>query len=211
MLKTAGSMTLLAVVGLLAACQTEPAERTGATEEAAATDAATVRSEIEAINDRFEQALIAHDAAAIGTFYTDDAVALPAGAPRTEGRAAIESMFAGWFAQVPAPEVFTLTTDEVVLAESGEIAYEIGTYQSSGTAPSGETYDETGKYLVVWENVNGEWKLAADSWSGDAPMAMEGEAAEPGESAPADAQPTTEPQADQPETVEPAAGGESGS
>ncbi|MGH7558052.1 MAG: YybH family protein [Gemmatimonadota bacterium] len=176
MLKVTRPMMLLTAIGLLAACQTEPAEQTGATEEAATADAATVRSEIESINDRFEQALLAHDAAAIAAIYTEDALVLPPSAPRTEGRAAIEAMFSSWFEQVPASDTFTLTTDQIVLAESGEIAYEIGTYQTSGTAPSGETYEESGKYLGVWENVGGEWKMAADMWSGDAPMSMEGEA-----------------------------------
>lgn len=213
MLKLARSMMLLAVVGLLAACQTEPAEQTGATEEIAATDAATVRSEIEAINDRFEQALLAQDAAALATIYSEDAVAMPPGTPRVEGRAAIEAMFTDWFAQMAPSESFTLTTDQVVLAESGEVAYEIGTYQTSGTSPEGEPYESTGKYLGVWENVNGEWKIAADSWSDDTPMHMEGEKAETGEAAapteeaaPAEeAAPPAEPQADQPAAAEPSA------
>ena len=212
MLKLTRSAVLLAVVGFLAACQTEPAEQTGAIEEDATVDATTVRTEIEAINDRFEQALVAHDAPTIATFYTDDAVALPAGAPRAEGRAAIEAVFAGWFEQAPPPESFTLTTDDLVLAESGEVAYEIGTYQVRGTSPAGKTYDEIGKYLVVWEDVNGEWKVAADSWSGDAPMPAEGHEGESGVSAPAEKPGTTgEPQAGEQDATEPAAEAETGS
>ncbi len=212
MLKFTRSAALLAVVGFLTACQTEPAEQTGAIEEDATVDAATVRTEIETINDRFEQALVAHDAATVATFYTDDAVALPAGAPRAQGRAAIEDMFAEWFEQAPAPESFTLTTDDLVLAESGEVAYEIGTYQVRGTSPAGETYDETGKYLVVWEDVNGEWKVAADSWSGDAPMHIGGEAGEPGMSAPAEEPGTAgQPQGGEQDPTEPAAEAETGS
>lgn len=183
MVKLARSIMLLAAIGFLAACQTEPAEQTGATEEAATTDAATVRSEIEAINDRFEQTLLAQDAAALAAIYTEDAIAMPPGTPRVEGRAAIESMFADWFTQMAPSESFTLTTDEVVLPESGEVAYEIGSYQTSGTSPEGEAYEATGKYLVIWENVDGEWKIAADSWSEDTPMHMEGEKAEQPEAA----------------------------
>ena len=188
-------LPLIAVFGLVAACQTEPAEQTGATEEAAATDAATVRAEIEAISNRFEQAFLAGDAASIGTFYAEDAVALPPGAPRAEGSAAIESLFASWFQQVPAPEGFTLTTDDVQLAGSGDLAYEVGTYTSRGTSPEGEAYDETGKYLVVWKNVGGEWKIMADMWNGDAPMHM-GEARET--TAAAEAPEAAQPDADTP-------------
>lgn len=178
MVKLLRFLPLVAVAGLLAACQTEPADQTGAIEESAAPDAATIRTEIEGINDRFEQALLAEDAATLGTFYTEDAVALPPGAPRAEGRAAIEALFASWFAAIPAPEGFTLTTDDLQIAGSGDVAYEIGTYTSRGTSPEGESYDETGKYLVVWENTDGQWKVASDIWNGDAPMHKGGEGAE---------------------------------
>jgi uncharacterized protein (TIGR02246 family) len=178
MVKLPKFLSLIAALGLLAACQTEPAEQTGATEEAAATEAATVRAEIEAISDRFEQALLAEDAATVGTFYAEDAIALPPGAPRAEGRAAIQALFASWFEQIPAPEGFTLTTNDVQLAGSGDIAYEVGTYTSRGTSPEGEAYDEAGKYLVVWKNLDGEWMIVRDAWNIDAPMHMGEGAAE---------------------------------
>lgn len=199
MLKLPRFLPLLTALGLLAACQTEPAEQTGATEEAAATDAATVRAEIEAIGDRFEQALLAKDAATIATFYTEDAIALPPGAPRAEGRAAIEALFASWFAEIPAAEGFTLTTDDVQLSESGDIAYEVGTYTSRGTSPAGEAYDETGKYLVVWNNLDGEWMIVRDMWSGDAPMHM-GEGAAEASAAPEATTPETTVPAEEPPT-----------
>lgn len=196
MVKLARSMAMLATIGLMAACQTEPGEQTGATEEAAVTDASSARSEIESVNDRYEQALLAQDAAAIAAIYTEDAVVLPPSSPRTEGRTAIESMFTSWFGMVPASDTFTLTTEEVVLAESGELAYEIGTYQTSGSSATGETYEETGKYLAVWENVDGEWKMAADMWSGDK--------REPHEPAPArEAETTDEPQTGQQDLPDP--------
>jgi uncharacterized protein (TIGR02246 family) len=193
MVKLLRFLPLLAAFGLVAACQTEPAEQTGATEEAAATDAASVRTEIETIGDRFEQALLAEDAATIGTFYAEDAIALPPGAPRAEGRAAIEALFASWFDQVPGPEGFTLTTDDVQVAASGDIAYETGTYTSRGTSPEGESYDETGKYLVVWKNLDGQWMIVRDTWNSDAPMHMEGEAGATSTEAPEAAQPEAEP------------------
>lgn len=200
MVKLARSTLLLAGTVLLAACQTESAEQTGATEEAAVTDAASVRSEIEAANDGFEQALLAQDAATLATFYTEDAVALPPGAARAEGRAAIESMFADWFGQMTPSETFTLTTDDFVLSESGDIAYEVGTYRTAGSGPEGQAYDITGKYLAAWENEDGEWKIAADSWSDDAPMHM-GE--EPGDAAaPAGEAPAADPAIDQPAPAE---------
>ncbi|MGH7543360.1 MAG: YybH family protein [Gemmatimonadota bacterium] len=193
-------LPLIAALGLLAACQTEPAEETGATVEAAATDAASVRTEIEAMDDRFEQAFLAEDAATVASLYAEDAIALPPGAPRAEGRAAIQSLFGSWFEMVPAPEGFTLTTDDLQVAGSGDIAYEVGTYTSRGTSPEGESYDETGKYLVVWRNVDGQWMIARDVWNGDAPMHMGAGAEDTGAAQPEAAQP----EAAQPEAENPA-------
>jgi uncharacterized protein (TIGR02246 family) len=147
--------------------------------------------------DRFEQALLAEDAATVGTFYAEDAIALPPGAPRAEGRAAIQALFASWFEQIPAPEGFTLTTNDVQLAGSGDIAYEVGTYTSRGTSPEGEAYDEAGKYLVVWKNLDGEWMIVRDAWNIDAPMHMGEGAAEataaPEETGPEATSPAEEP------------------
>jgi uncharacterized protein (TIGR02246 family) len=197
MVKLPKFLPLIAALGLLTACQTEPAEQTGATEEAAATEAATVRAEIEAISDRYEQALLAEDAATVATFYAEDAIALPPGASRAEGRAAIQALFASWFEQIPAPEGFTLTTNDVQLAGSGDIAYEVGTYTSRGTSPEGEAYDETGKYLVVWKNRDGEWMIVRDAWNVDAPMHM-GEAAAETPAAPETTAPETTAPAEEP-------------
>jgi len=42
-------------------------------------------------------------------------------------------------------------------------AREIGTFslKTKGTTPQ----EVTGKYVVVWEEVGGDWKLAADIWN----------------------------------------------
>ncbi|HJR54414.1 MAG TPA: SgcJ/EcaC family oxidoreductase [Gemmatimonadota bacterium] len=201
MVKLPRFLPLVLGLGVMAACQTEPAEETGTTEETAATDAAAVRTEIEGLSDRFEQALLAEDAATIGGLYAEDAVALPPGAPRAEGRAAIEALFASWFEEIPAPEGFTLTTDDLQVAGSGDIAYEVGTYTSRGTSPEGESYDETGKYLVVWKNMDGEWKIVRDIWNGDAPMHMgaeEGTAPKAPEAAAPESPEAAQPDADTP-------------
>ncbi|MBA3553019.1 MAG: hypothetical protein H0W27_09150 [Actinobacteria bacterium] len=47
----------------------------------------------------------------------------------------------------------------------------------SGTAPDGTPYQETGKFVATWKNINGEWKIVADIWNSDALEAgMEGAA-----------------------------------
>jgi ketosteroid isomerase-like protein len=42
-------------------------------------------------------------------------------------------------------------------------AYEIGTFSLKTKTPTSQ--ELTGKYVVVWEKVGGDWKLAADIWN----------------------------------------------
>lgn len=172
------SLALLVVTGLIA-CETRTAEETGTTEtEAGSVDPAAVEAEIDARGNEFERAIEANDADAVAVMYADDAILLPPNAPRVTGMQGIRASFAEWLEMDPDAAV-ELTADEVVVAESGELAYEIGTAQVSGSTPDGGTYEDTGKYLVVWENEGGEWMMVADMWSSDAPApGMEGSQAD---------------------------------
>lgn len=180
---------VLALIALVAACETPPAEEgaDGAAEDTVAVDDATVEDSIRAVNARFEEAVLAGDAAAVGAFYTDDAILLAPGAPRVEGRPNVEAAFGQLMAGMRA---FDLQTDRVEVADSGELAWEVGTYTLTVETPDGATIDDTGKYVVVWESVDGTWRLAVDAFNSDlppggaAPEGGSGDAA--GESAPAD-------------------------
>lgn len=176
---------------LAAACQTQEPEQAGTTEDAAAIDAESVRQNIETSNDRFEQAVLAGDSDALAGLYTADGVVLGPFMPRAEGTESVRSFWSGMMEEGPPTDI-TLTTDDVTVAESGDIAYEIGSYDIAGTTPEGTAWQEQGKYLVIWENENGEWKIAADIWNSDtAPPGMEGAAPAQGE-APAGTPPATE-------------------
>jgi ketosteroid isomerase-like protein len=49
------------------------------------------------------------------------------------------------------------------------MALDLGTYNLA-LAPGGTTQTDTGKYVVVWRKVGGEWKAAADIFNSDLPM-----------------------------------------
>jgi len=61
--------------------------------------------------------------------------------------------------QVGEPKLMTL--DVKPLGPS--TAQEIGTFSLKTKGPNPK--DVTGKYLVVWEKVGNDWKLAADIWN----------------------------------------------
>jgi ketosteroid isomerase-like protein len=61
--------------------------------------------------------------------------------------------------QVSDPRITTLDVKPI----GPSAAREIGTYSLKKSGPMAE--ELTGKYLVVWEKVGDEWKLAADTWN----------------------------------------------
>lgn len=175
------SMVFVWAAGLALACQAqEPATEQG-TEINPAVDEAGVRDAIEAGDQAFEQGFSAGDAATVANQYTTDAVVLIPNGPRVEGSAAIQETFAGMLQQYPGMTL-DLTTSDVHVAAAGDYAYAVGSYTLTGSAPDGSEWSEPGKYVAVWKNVDGEWKMATDIWNSDNPPAGT-DAAEP---APAD-------------------------
>jgi uncharacterized protein (TIGR02246 family) len=117
------------------------------------------KAEIEAVNAKWMEFFNKGDFAGVGSLYTDDATAFPPGSAMVKGRAAIEAMWKGMAEQVTDPKVTTL--DVKSLGPSA--AREIGTFslKTKGSPPQ----EISGKYVVVWEKVGSDWRLATDIWN----------------------------------------------
>ena len=117
------------------------------------------KAEIEAVNAKWIEFFNKGDFSAVASLYTEDATAFPPGSAMVKGRAAIAAMWKGMAEQVSDPKVTTLD----VKALGPSAAREIGTFslKTKGAAPQ----EVTGKYVVVWEKVGSEWKLANDIWN----------------------------------------------
>lgn len=180
-------VVLVCAAGFALACETqEPATEQGS-ETSPAVDETAARGAIEAVDQAWEAAAAAGDAAAIAALYTSDAIVLPPGASRVEGTAAIQEMFGPWLTESGISSV-SLDSDVITVSASGETAHAIGSYTISGTGPDGAEWSDTGKYVEILENVDGDWLIAVDIWNSDAaPAGMESESmtAEP-ETAPAE-------------------------
>jgi uncharacterized protein (TIGR02246 family) len=164
------SMMFVWAAGLALACQTqEPATEQGS-ETSPAVDEAAVRETIETKDQAWADAAVAGDAAAIAQQYTADAIVLPPGNPRVTGNEAIQELFTGWMAEAPISSA-TLDSEVITVAAGGDYAYAVGTYSMSGAAPDGSEWNDQGKYVAVWKNVDGEWKMATDIWNSDNPPA----------------------------------------
>ena len=117
------------------------------------------KAEIEAVNARWMDFFNKGDFMGVASLYTEDATAFPPGSAMVKGRAAIGSMWKNVAEKVTDPQVVTLDVKPLGTAA----AREIGTFslKTKGSPPQ----EVTGKYVVVWEKVGGDWKLAADIWN----------------------------------------------
>ncbi|HET6341402.1 MAG TPA: DUF4440 domain-containing protein [Gemmatimonadota bacterium] len=155
------------------ACQEQATEQSGATEEEVA-PGADVAATIDEKNTAFEQAMLAGNVDGMMVDYAPDAVVQPPMMPASSGTESIRALYSDMVAE-GAPASFDIVTDNVTVAESGELAYETGHYTAAGQVPEGETWEAQGKYLTVHKkNAEGQWQIVALSWSPNAtPPAME--------------------------------------
>jgi uncharacterized protein (TIGR02246 family) len=123
--------------------------------------ASAQKAEIEAVNTKWIEFFNKGDFAGVASLYTTDATALPPGSAMVQGRAAIGAMWNSMTEQVSDPKLKTL--DVKPLGPSA--AREIGTFSLKTKGPTPK--DVTGKYVVVWEKVGSDWKLATDIWNDD--------------------------------------------
>ena len=163
------SLLLLSVTALLLpACRAsdEPANNAAEVNVTATVDAGADEQAIRGQVNRWLQLVKAKDAAAIAALYAEDGAVMPPNAPIGKGRTAIQQTWASMM-QTPG---FTLTfaPEQIVVSASGDMALDRGTY-SLTIAPNGTTQTDTGKYVVVWRKVGGEWKAAADIFNSDLP------------------------------------------
>lgn len=156
----------LALVGILAlaACAQPQAPAPETPRDTRAADEAALRA---AIKD-WAAAAQARDAATFVSFYTEDAVVMMAGAPDLSGLPAIRDGIGGMM-QDPA---FALSFEpsSVVVARSGDLAYETGPYSLTMTGPDKKPATEKGHYVAVWrKHSDGTWKVVVDAPLSDPP------------------------------------------
>jgi uncharacterized protein (TIGR02246 family) len=117
------------------------------------------KAEIEAANAKWIELFNKGDFAGVASLYTEDAAAFPPGSAIVKGRAAIAAMWKSMAEQVGDPQLTTLDVKPLGPAA----AREIGTFSLKTKGPSPK--EVSGKYVVVWEKVGADWKLAADIWN----------------------------------------------
>jgi uncharacterized protein (TIGR02246 family) len=112
----------------------------------------------------WEKAYSSGDAEGIAALLTEDAVVMPPNAPVVEGRSAIKAFYRNHFANRVVPAKM----DERELIVFGDMTYRQGVYALE--MPDGNT--EYGKFVELWRNDNGQWRLHRSIWSSNEPAGM---------------------------------------
>jgi ketosteroid isomerase-like protein len=107
-----------------------------------------------------ETAFNAKDVEKILSLYTDNSVFMPPNKPLLRGRASLKGLYEGLL--TGGSTDLKLTPEDV--AGHGPLAYESGSYSMM----NGPTHDR-GKFLFVFRNMGGNWKIEYTSWSSDLP------------------------------------------
>ena len=135
-------------------------------EKAALVDVAAEERAIREAGTAWLAAEVAKDIPTIASFYAEDAIEMASNTPLIQGREAIQQWYQAWL--TPAGVAMTFEPLEIVVAPSGDMAYERGTYRFTQDSPRGGTED-VGKYLTVWKKVDGKWQVAIDTANSDRP------------------------------------------
>jgi ketosteroid isomerase-like protein len=99
-------------------------------------------------------------------FYAADGSAFPFNAPIATGTEQIQKVWTGLMAMPGFSLTFAPTKIEV--AKSGDLAYDVGTFELKFNDASGKPTTEIGKYVVVWKKQpDKQWKVAADIFNTD--------------------------------------------
>jgi uncharacterized protein (TIGR02246 family) len=147
-------MTCRIVVGLVALALALPLP--------AFAQSGDLRAQIEKLNDAWEKAYNAGDAAGVAALYAKDAQVMAPGAEAASGTKAIQEAFAAGMAGAPK---FALTTVDVV--GSGDHAVETGKWVA--TSADGKHLDH-GPYMTLYKKEGGGWKISRDIWNSAMPQ-----------------------------------------
>jgi uncharacterized protein (TIGR02246 family) len=124
-----------------------------------------IRTQIGSVNSQFLEAFRRGDATAMADCYTTEAKLLPANSDFVSGTAAIRAF---WQTVVDSG-LKDASLETLEIDEHRDTAIEVGRYQLLG---SGGAVADQGKYIVVWKNDGGTWKLHRDIWTTSQPAAV---------------------------------------
>ena len=122
---------------------------------------ASVAEQVRNKNSEFLQLLQHHDAAGIAGMYSHEARLMAPGSEMLVGSDKIQAFWENVLRTgITDVKLETIDVDTV----GGYTAVETGKF----TMYAGKSVADRGKYIVIWRNEDGLWKLHRDIWNSDA-------------------------------------------
>jgi ketosteroid isomerase-like protein len=141
------SMLIIPALAFIGACAQPPAPP--------AVDLAAEAQGVRDASAQWMKDVQAKDWAAAAAFFAPEGMTFPEHQEPLVGPAAIQANSEAMASEMNG--TISWTPDKVVVASAGDMALEIGTWTvASATEP------DTGKYVTVWQKIDGKWKAAAD-------------------------------------------------
>lgn len=149
------------IVGIIG-CQSNFESPKASGEEISKLNIDSLQQIIRSKTDQFTKAHITRDTAFLNHIFTADAHAYPPGADVVTGRKAIAAVNEEWVNY--GISEFTETTirfygDEIYLIDEGVYTLRYGK----------DNILDQGKYINIWKQENGEWKICSNIWNAGAP------------------------------------------
>jgi uncharacterized protein (TIGR02246 family) len=131
---------------------------------ASANAPADAASEVLRVDAEWSQAAQARDLDRILSYWAQDAIVYPPGAPALVGKAAIREYVAKSL-QTPGFAI-SWKSDRAVVSKSGDMAYATGRNRVTFLGPDGKSVTVDGKAVTVWrKQTDGSWKCVIDIWN----------------------------------------------
>jgi len=116
-------------------------------------------SDLIQVDREFDEATARGGAEAWASYFAEDGIMMPQGAPMAVGKPAVRQA-AGKLFSAPG---FVLRWEPIGAQVSGRLGYTYGLYRTQRPGPDGALIDGYGKYLTVWKkDRNGAWVVAVD-------------------------------------------------
>lgn len=125
-------------------------------------DIAGAKKLIDSANAAFVALFAKGDSVGLAAMYTSDGKTMPPNMPAVSGRAAIQNGFGGLFSTM-GPSDLKITTTDVWGDE--KMLVEEGTFVMSQK----DKEIDRAKYIVVWKQEDGKWKIFRDIFNSDNP------------------------------------------
>ena len=135
---------------------------------AAQQDNTETHDAIIAANEQFMAAFSSGDDVAVAALYTEDAQLMPGNSDFINGTEAVRAFFKSLFEM----GLKSVTLETLEVEGMGDTAYEVGKYS---LFLEGERVADSGKYVVIWKMVNGQWKIHRDILSTSMPAQAQSE------------------------------------